>query len=285
MRRILLTLMIIFVCWFAAKAAHAGELKLPDKVIAGTEVSIPASGSGETTLIVVGPGEVIKKKVQSGQALTLSGNELRTAGRYTVIAGDNSGSFYVVPAKPENVAFLARPSRVPTATHDVISGTAYVFDKYDNLSVAPAKVKFDLSVGDAPAVSRTLDARDGIAWTHMDSGRKAGAAQFVASLDDTSVRRVVQQVAAEPCNLRMKASPSKDGILVATDPIHDCSGNPVPDGTIVTFTEVDSRGKSTVDARIKRGIATAELPASENATITVASGVVVGNELHWGGRR
>jgi len=48
----------------------------------------------------------------------------------------------------------------------------------------------------------------------------------------------------------------------------------------VTFTETDSRGLSTVDARVKRGIASAELPLSENATIAVASGVVLGNEVH-----
>ncbi len=68
-----------------------------------------------------------------------------------------------------------------------------------------------------------------------------------------------------------------------TDPIRDCAGNPVPDGTIVTFTSTDANGKSAVDARIKRGIAQANLPASNGATISVAAGVVVGNEIHWGG--
>jgi hypothetical protein len=81
----------------------------------------------------------------------------------------------------------------------------------------------------------------------------------------------------------MSAQPDKNKILVRTDPIRDCSGNPVPDGTIVTFTATDSQGKSTVDARIKRGIAEAELPASSGATISVASGVVVGNEIQWRG--
>ena len=97
------------------------------------------------------------------------------------------------------------------------------------------------------------------------------------------MRRVVQQVASDPCNLHMKAERHDKNIIVETDPVHDCTGNPVPDGTIVTFTETDSRGRSTVDARIKRGIAKAELPASDNATISVASGVVLGNEIHIGG--
>jgi hypothetical protein len=105
----------------------------------------------------------------------------------------------------------------------------------------------------------------------------------VVSSGSASVRRVVQEVASDPCNIRMNARPTKQGILVSTDPIHDCAGNPVPDGTIVTFTSTDAKGRSTVDARIKQGTAQAILPASNDATISVASGVVVGNEIHWRG--
>ncbi|MGH9565935.1 MAG: hypothetical protein ACRD4I_08135, partial [Candidatus Angelobacter sp.] len=76
---------------------------------------------------------------------------------------------------------------------------------------------------------------------------------------------------------------TQDHIVLETEPIRDCTGNPVPDGTIVTFIENDKTGKSVVDARIKKGIARAELPASENANVTIAAGVVLGNELHIGG--
>jgi hypothetical protein len=94
----------------------------------------------------------------------------------------------------------------------------------------------------------------------------------------------VQQVASDPCNLRMHVvQHEKDQIIVQTDPIRDCTGNAVPDGTIVTFTQTDSTGRSVVDARIKKGVARAQLPASNNATIAVAAGVVLGNELHVGG--
>lgn len=102
----------------------------------------------------------------------------------------------------------------------------------------------------------------------------------MASVGESSVRRVVQQVASDPCNLRMHvAERTKDQIILETDPIRDCTGNPVPDGTIVTFTQTDSTGRSVVDARIKKGIARAVLPASDDARITIASGVVLGNEL------
>jgi hypothetical protein len=107
----------------------------------------------------------------------------------------------------------------------------------------------------------------------------------VALMGDVSARRVVQQVASDPCNLRMTAQPTVKGILVQTAPVSDCTGNTVPDGTIVSFTALSSLGKTTVDAPIKRGVAKAELPLSGNAVISVASGVVMGNDIRWGGGR
>ena len=71
--------------------------------------------------------------------------------------------------------------------------------------------------------------------------------------------------------------------MLQTDPVRDCSGNPVPDGTIVTFTESYAGSQSTVDVPLKRGIAHTELPAHAGATISVAAGVVMGNEIRWNG--
>jgi hypothetical protein len=63
--------------------------------------------------------------------------------------------------------------------------------------------------------------------------------------------------------------------------VHDCSGNAVPDGTIVTFTELYNDAKSSVDVPIKKGIAKVEMPANKGAIISVASGVVLGNQIRW----
>ena len=267
--------------------AAAQNLKLPATVEAGAGLAIPTSGSGDATLYVYGPGTAIKKKIQLGQSIQLSGAELKAAGRYTVIlkgGEDASGTFAALPAKLDSIAFLARPSRVPASRRGGISGSAYLFDAYNNLVLSPTPVKFQLDVEGGAPVTRTATSKNGVAWVQMDSGKRAGTAQFDASAEDASVKRVVQETAADPCNLRMHAQPDKDGsILVETDPIKDCSGNPVPDGTIVTFTSTDPSGRSTVDARIKQGVAKAELPASQNALLSVAAGVVMGNEIHWGG--
>jgi len=286
MRKVIYIGLVIALCWFAADCARAAELHLPQNAVAGQPLSIGTSGSG--TLYLVGPGQVIKKEFKSG-SVEIKGEELRSAGRWiAAVRGDSKQSqvFWVKPGKPGKLNFLARPSRVPVARPNVISGVTFVFDQYQNLILDPTPVKFNLSVGGAGS-AKSVTSREGVAWINSASAPKAGAAQFVASVDATSVARVVQQVAADPCerSFRMHiAGHTAQNTIVETDPIRDCSGNPVPDGTIVTFIQTDKTGKSTVDARIKKGTARAELPASDNATITVAAGVVLGNELHVGGR-
>jgi hypothetical protein len=51
---------------------------------------------------------------------------------------------------------------------------------------------------------------------------------------------------------------------------------------VVTFTERYAGGETTVDVPLKRGIAQAQMPAYGGARISVATGVVLGNEIRWG---
>jgi hypothetical protein len=281
MRTLIFVVLVIVVCWFAADCARAAEIQVPADAVAGQPLTLTVGGGG--TVYLIGPGQVIKREAKSDK-VDIKGEELRSAGRWIAVAGDQSQVFWVKPGKPENLSFLARPSRVPVARPNVISGVTFVFDKYNNMVTDPTPVNFKLSVGGTGS-AKTVTSKAGVAWTNSSSAAKAGAADFVASIGDTEVKRVVQQVAADPCRLTMRvAGRTADRIIVETEPVRDCSGNPVPDGTIVTFIENDKTGKSTVDSRIKKGFARAELPASDNATITVAAGVVLGNELHVGGR-
>jgi hypothetical protein len=263
-----------------AFSVAAFAVTAPERTTAGKDVTVRADGSN---VYIVCPGYAAKHKVQNG-SVTISGDELQNAGRCIVSDGNGSSAvMWVDPAAVGKINFLAQPSRVPAARTGVISGTAFVFDKWNNLVTAPTPVKFELSVEGAPPITRTVQASNGVAFVRTDSSKKEGNANFIASVGDVSVKRVVRQVASDPCNLRMSARPEKNGIFVETAPVRDCSGNAVPDGTIVTFTSVDPNGKSTVDARVKKGIATAMLPPAEHADISVASGITVGNEIRWGG--
>jgi len=271
-----------------ATVALAADLRVPEKAVAGQNTTIATSGSGNAILYVVGPGTAIKRDIKLGSDVEIKGEQLRKSGFYEVVVkssdGDSTKQLYVAPAAPEKINFLARPSRVPVGQPRVIAGTAFVFDQFENLVLAPTPITFNLAVPGAPAKTQRMTTKDGVAYLQTGSGTKAGPGQFVVSIGDNSVRRVVEETASEPCNLRFTVHKEKEGLIAETDPVRDCSGNAVPDGTIVTFISNEpGQGRSTVDARIKKGVARAVLPAVPGTTISVASGVVLGYEVRWGG--
>jgi hypothetical protein len=269
---------LIFIIILALASFAAAQLSVPEQVTAGAGITIKTSND----VLVFGPGAALKKKLANGE-VNLSGEEIPFVGKYTVVSGGETKQFKIVPDAAKKVSFIARPSRVPVAKPDVITGVALVFDNEQNLVLTPTPVKFELSVGGV-GNSRTVPSNNGVAWIKSSSGPREGSAQFVASIPGTEVKRVVQQVASDPCNIRMHVSRAGDQILAETDPIKDCTGNAVPDGTIVTFTQSGGpNGRTTVDARIKKGVARAMLPAANGGTISVASGVVLGNEINVGG--
>jgi hypothetical protein len=266
--------------------ADAGSMTLPKTVEAGAAFSIQSSGSGKATLFVVGLGQVLKRDVQLGETTFFPAGSLYNAGHYVaVLAGDStteSGAFDVVPASsPAELSFLAKPSRLAVGLHDGITWAAYVFDTYRNLIVAPTQVSFELSSPSGAVQKRIVATHDGAAWTVLDSTAQQGIDRFVARIDRASSARVVEQVAGDPCGLKMSAEQSGRELELKTDPVRDCNGNAVPDGTIVTFTEAYKGGQSTVDVPLKRGIAEVQMAGHSGATISVASGVVLGNQIHW----
>ncbi len=272
----------------AAGMAHAqaGHLTLPRQVVAGDAFPVQTSGSGKAVLYIVGLGQVVRREVQLGETLNVAAGVLNSAGHYvTLLHGDTfseDGVLEVTPApKVASVNFLAKPSRLPVGLHDGISGAVYLFDPYQNLVLKPTQVTFQLSGTNGVAQTRTVLSKNGSAWTQLDSAAKEGAARFSARAGDVSSTRVIQQVPGDPCGLRLSARPDGHNIALQTDPLRDCSGNAVPDGTIVTFTEMYNGTQSTIDVPLKHGVAQAELPAYNGARISAATGVVLGNEIRW----
>lgn len=270
-----------------ASVCAAQDIRVPSSATAGDEAIISTSGSGKATFYLLGPGVSNKSDVTLGEPIQLHANDLRNAGDYlALVCSDSchSATFYVSAAKPASLTFLVHPSRVPVAHSDAVSGVAFPFDQFHNLVLAPLTVNFQLTSSNTALFSHPARTRDGVAWFRTASGKSAGAVQVVASIDDLSARRTVQQVASDPCNLRIDGKRVSSGILVQTEPVHDCAGNVVPDGTIVTFSASEANGKSTVDAPIKQGVARAQIDASGTTVISAASGVVLGNELRIGAK-
>lgn len=276
----------------ALAAAHLAcaqdrTITLPQKVEAGSAFSIQTTGNGKAILYIIGPGQALKRDVQLGETAAFTAGSLYNAGRYlAILVGPTSttkGLFDVVPENhAADLSFLAKPSRLPVNLHGGITGAVYVFDAYRNLITTPAPVSFELSNPSSGMQQKKVTTQGGAAWTQMDSTPREGADTFAARVDGISSTRVVEQVAGDPCGLKMNARQSGQQLELETDPVRDCSGNPVPDGTIITFTENYNGTQSTADVPIKRGIAQVEMPAHDGATISVASGVVLGNEIRWG---
>ena len=286
-RRFTFFLGVVILAVMPMALAQSGGLGLPKAVEAGSAFSIRTSGSGRAVLYIVGPGQVLRRSVQLGEPELFAPGDLHNAGHYLAVlvsgASTENGAFDVTAAQqPSTLSFLAKPSRVAVDSHDGISGVVYVFDTFQNLVLAPAQVSFQLSGVAGAAQTRTVMSHNGVAWTKMNSAAKEGSGQFVTQVGSATGTRVIQQVLGEPCGLRISARPSGQRLAVQTDPVRDCSGNVVPDGTIVTFTETYEGGESTVDAPLKQGVARAEMPAYNGAKISVATGVVLGNEIRWG---
>ena len=290
--------LVTFLCGFVVLSvplawSQPSWVRFPGTVEAGTAFSVPTTGSGSATLYIVGPSDAIRRKIQLGEDLAFGPDDLHNAGHYVafLVSGSSTqnAQFEVTPShQPANLSFLAKPSRLPVNLSNALSGVAYIFDVFRNLVLQPQQVSFELSDATGRAQSRSATARDGVAWVKMNSAAKAGLAQFQAVAGNVREKRVIQEVPGDPCALKMSARGSGPGtaqrVALETEPVRDCNGNPVPDGTVVTFTETYPGGQSTVDVPLKRGVARTELPAHNGAVISVASGVVMGNEIRWNGR-
>jgi len=267
--------------------AQGGSLDMPKSVEAGSAFSVPTTGSGKATLYIVGPGQALKRDVELGNPISFSAGALYEAGRYVASlvtsSTSESATFDVTPAKtPATLSFLAKPSRLAVSIHDAITGAVYVFDAYHNLVSAPLPVSFELTTPTGVEQKRIVTTRYGAAWTTMDSTGQEGKDKFEAHLGGISSTRIVTQVPGDPCGLKMTAVQQGQLLDLQTAPVRDCTGNAVPDGTIVTFTESFRGGQSTVDVPLKRDIAQVQMPIHSGATISVASGVVMGNQIGWG---
>lgn len=269
-----------------ASHAQSDSLSLPKSIKAGDAFSIQSAGSGEATLYIIGPGQVLKREMQAGSAASFPAGSLYNAGHYIVILAQASGaktdSFDVEPASaPAKLSFLAKPSRLPVGLRNGITGAVYVFDAYGNLIAAPMPVSFELSSPSGAEQKNQMTTRFGAGWTEMDSTSQQGSSKFVARVGDISSESIIRQVPGDPCTLKMTAQQSGQQLELQTDPVRDCSGNAVPDGTIITFTETYAGGQSTVDVPLKRDVAEVKMPIHSRATLTVASGVILGNQIGW----
>lgn len=288
MRKVFLTVLFSLIL-LALPALGQSALRAPSSVSAGSSFSIATSGTGSATFYLLGPSHVVKRTIQLGQDLPIVGSDVVVSGSYQAVACDSSGctrtTFQVLPSSPVRLSFLVHPSRVPVSAADAINATALVFDRFDNTVLERTNVEFHFSSAAGFAFGRTVPTARGIAWLQIGSTSKQGPLRVVASVGEAAEARIIQQVASEACGLRIQGISGPRTVRLQTDPVRDCGGNPLPDGTVVSFTKIDDAGRSTVDTPIKKGVASAQFAVSGRARISVACGVVLGNEISVSGER
>ena len=271
-------------------AQGASSLLLPVSVVAGHAFSVQHKGGGKFILYIIGQGQVLRRSLQPEEFTSFPVGSITNAGHYLVVlrSATNgstiaSGTFDVVAdTHPAYLSFLAKPSRLPVDQEGSITGAVYVFDADRNLIVKSLPVTFKLSSPGGALQKHLVFARNGVALTEMDSTAFQGIDNFTAQAGDIVSTRVIAQVPGDPCSLTISADRTGQELHVVTTPVKDCTGNAVPDGTIVTFTESYHGMQTTVDVPIKRGIAVAQIPFHALGTISVASGVVMGNQISEG---
>jgi hypothetical protein len=278
----------VFVATMQFAFAQA-SLQLPKVMEAGSELSVPTPASGKAELYLVSPAGVFHRTAQNGEPIVFRTGEITSAGHYVALlvaeSSTQEGQFDVVPRPPADLSFLAKPSRLPVNQNAGISGVVYVFDAFHNLVLAPLPVTFRLAGGAAPAQAENATTHNGVAWVRMNSTAKAGIAEFDAVVGDIQQKRIVQLVPSDPCSLRMDARRSGSQLILQTQPVRDCSGNAVPDGTSITFTETrNGRPAASVEVPLKHDMAQTQLPAYDGAVLSVATGVVMGNEIRVGAK-
>ena len=100
MRRMVSLLALLFAssCWLAG-----ATLQLPEHVVAGQEFSLQTNGSGSATFYLFGPATAIKRSVKLGAPIKVEAGEVPAAGRYVLVLGRDSATFFAAPGATKKV--------------------------------------------------------------------------------------------------------------------------------------------------------------------------------------
>ena len=218
-----------------------------------------SQGSGEATFYLVGPDHVVKRNVTLGTRCcrfspTTCARRAATR-RSSATPHALLPQFEVKATQPAHLSFFLHPSRVPVSTPNSIDATAFVFDQYFNLVPAPSTVDFRITPasGDSVLPASFHPARSGLDCARTRRAHE-GRVQVTARLGNVEEARVVQQVAAEACALARESYAERKTVHLETDPVRDCSGNALPDGTVVSFTTIDEMARALSTLRSRKAL-------------------------------
>jgi subtilisin family serine protease len=174
------------------------------------------------------------------------------------------------PGPPANLALVAAPSTLPVGNLSAL--TATVTDQFGNPVAGSVVVSFTTSFGALSNSSATTT--NGVATATLSS-TLPGTAVVTATFGSLSAAKPVTFTPGPPANLALVAAPStlQVGHLSAlTATVTDQFGNPVLNGTVVSFT-TNLGSASPVTRVTTNGVATATLSSTIAGLATVTATV------------
>jgi subtilisin family serine protease/protocatechuate 3,4-dioxygenase beta subunit len=232
-------------------------------VINGTVVSFTTN---------LGSASPVTRVTTNGVATATLSSTVAGLAKVTATVGLSSTTAQVTftPGPPTNLSLIAAPSTLPVGNLSAL--TATVTDQFGNPVVNGTAVSFTTNLGSASPVTRVTT--NGVATATLSS-TLPGTAVVTATVGSLNATRLVTFTPGPPTNLSLAAAPSTlqvGNLSALTATVADQFGNPVANGTVVSFT-TNLGSVSPITRVTTNGVATATLSSTVAGLATVTATV------------
>jgi len=229
---------------------------------------------GEGGVITI-TGRVDPSKPVSQSAVLSNAVEITATYDVSVANNVDTVSNTVIPGAPYSVEVSADPEAIRADGVSTSTITAEVRDRFGNSVLNGTVVTFTTDLGSLGSKMVTKTATSGVAKAILRSGTTAGIATVTATADSKFGTTTVTFIPGPPYTVELGADPevlSVDDSSELRAEVEDQYGNPVSDGTVVTFTtSLGSLGSDTVTKTTLSGVATATLSSEEPGVAVVTA--------------
>jgi adhesin/invasin len=231
-----------------------------------------ANGTVVSFTTNLGSASPVTRVTTNGVATATLSSTVAGLAKVTATVGLSSTTAQVTftPGPPANLSLIAAPSTLPVGNLSAL--TATVTDQFGNPVVNGTAVSFTTNLGSASPVTRVTT--NGVATATLSS-MLPGTAVVTATVGSLNATRLVTFTPGPPTNLSLAAAPSTlqvGNLSALTATVTDQFGNPVVNGTVVSFT-TNLGSASPVTRVTTNGVATATLSSTVAGLATVTATV------------
>jgi adhesin/invasin len=256
----------------APNTLQVGNLSMLTATVTDPFGNPVANGTMVSFTTNLGSASPITRVTTNGVATATLSSTVAGLATVTATVGGLSATAQVTftPGPPANLALAAAPSTLPVGSLSAL--TATVTDQFGNPVVSGIVLSFSTSLGSVSPITRVTV--NGVATATLSS-TIAGLATVTATVGSLSATSQVTFTPGPPTNLSLAAAPSTlpvDNLSALTATVADQFGNPVANGTVVSFT-TNLGSVSPITRVTTNGVATATLSSTVAGLATVTATV------------